>query len=173
MLALTRKTDYALVALSELARSFPATLSARQLAEVTGISFPVLSGVLNHLVRGELVVSIRGVQGGYRLARSAEEIRLVDIVEAIDGPPRLTQCCSQASPALDADETCDLEGSCRIMGPMQRVHRCFTEFMSRIPLSHIAFDFVPVQVAINGDRGMVKNMGSDDAALGGARLKSE
>jgi len=152
LLALTRKTDYALVALAELARSFPTTLSARQLAKVTGIGFPVLSGVLNLLVRSELVVSIRGAMGGYQLGRSAEAIRLVDIIKAIDGPPRLTQCCSQATHTADDSESCDLEGSCRIMGPMQRVHRCFTEFMSQIALSQIAFDLVPVQVEPSAPR---------------------
>lgn len=145
MLALTRKTDYALVALSELARHAPATLSARKMADVTDIPLPVLSGVLHQLVHHELVTSVRGVQGGYRLSRPADAISLVDVIRAIDGPPRLTQCCSH-SPSHDAGEPCNLEPRCRITGPMQKVHRGLLEFMSKIALTQIAFDVVPVRL---------------------------
>ena len=150
LLALTRKADYALVALSELARHAPATLSARTLAEQTGIPLPVLSGVLNQLVHHELVTSVRGVQGGYRLARSANAICLVDVIEAIDGSPRLTQCCSSphSHDAKDANEPCTLEPRCRITGPMQKVHQGLLEFMSKIVLAQIAFDTVPVRVEV-------------------------
>jgi Rrf2 family protein len=145
LLALTRKTDYALVALSELARHAPQTLCARKLAQLTSIPLPVLSGVLNQLVHHGLVVSLRGVQGGYRLARPADAISLVDVVHAIDGVPRLTQCCS-GTHAHDVNEPCKLEPRCRITGPMQRVHQGLLEFMGRIFLAHIAFDMVPMNV---------------------------
>lgn len=145
MLALTRKADYALVALSELARLAPETISARKLADATSIPLPVLSGVLHQLVHHELVISVRGVQGGYRLARSANAISLVDVIEAIDGVPRLTQCCS-SSPSHEHSETCTLESKCRITGPMQRVHQGLMEFMSKIVLAQIAFDMVPMHV---------------------------
>lgn len=145
MLALTRKTDYALVALSELARHAPASLSARKLADATNIPLPVLSGVLHQLVHHELVTSIRGVQGGYRLSRPADAISLVDVIEAIDGAPRLTQCCSH-SPSFEAGEPCNLETQCRITGPMQKVHRGLLEFMSKIVLAQLAFDVVPMHV---------------------------
>ena len=145
LLALTRKADYALVALSELARHAPGTISARKLSEVTSIPLPVLSGVLNQLVRHDLVTSARGVQGGYRLARSANAICLVDVIEAIDGSTRLTQCCS-LSPSHEHNEPCTLEAKCRITGPMQRVHQGLLEFMSKIVLAQIAFDMVPVRL---------------------------
>lgn len=145
LLALTRKTDYALVALSELARHAPDTVCARKLSDLTSIPLPVLSTVLNQLVHHNLVVSIRGVQGGYRLARSADSINLVDVVHAIDGVPRLTQCCSGEN-EHHGEDPCKLEPKCRINGPMQRVHRGLQEFMSRIVLAHIAFDMVPVNL---------------------------
>lgn len=145
MLALTRKADYALVALSELARHAPETLCARKLADLTSIPLPVLSGVLNQLVHHGLVLSLRGVQGGYRLARSADAISLVDVIHAIDGVPRLTQCCSGSLDHSGSDP-CKLEPGCRITGPMQRVHQGLQEFMSRIVLAQIAFDMVTVNV---------------------------
>lgn len=145
MLALTRKADYALVALSELARHAPDTLCARKLADLTTIPLPVLSGVLNQLVHHELVISVRGVQGGYRLARSANSISLVDVIEAIDGPARLTQCCSNSA-SHEHSDPCTLETRCRITGPMQRVHQGLLEFMSKIVLAQIAFDMVPVRL---------------------------
>lgn len=145
MLALTRKADYALVALSELARHAPDSLCARELADKTEIPLPVLSGVLSQLANHGLVSSIRGVQGGYRLAKPADAISLVDIVEAVDGVPRLTQCCSSIEEHSDK-EACNLEHQCRITGPIQKVHRGLMEFMSKIVLAQIAFDIVPVRV---------------------------
>jgi Rrf2 family protein len=139
--------DYALVALAELARHSPGTMCARKLSEVTSIPLPVLSGVLNQLVRHELVTSVRGVQGGYRLGRSADSICLVDVVEAIEGSPRLTQCCS-SSHSHEQHDSCTLESKCRITGPMQRVHQSLLEFMSKIVLAQIAFDMVPVRLDI-------------------------
>jgi len=145
LLALTRKADYALVALSELARHTPETLCARKLADITDIPLPVLSGVLSQLAHHGLVASVRGVQGGYRLAKPADAINLVDIVEAVDGVPKLTQCCASFEESEDS-ESCNLEHQCRITGPMQKVHRGLLEFMSKIVLAQIAFDFVPVRV---------------------------
>lgn len=133
------------MALSELARNAPGTLCARKLAHLTSIPLPVLSAVLQQLVHHELVISVRGVQGGYRLARSANTISLVDVIEAIEGPARLTQCCS-SSPSHDHAEPCNLAARCRITGPMQRVHQGLMEFMSKIVLAQIAFDMVPVRV---------------------------
>jgi Rrf2 family protein len=152
MLSLTRKADYALVAMAELARRSPQTLSARRLADSVHVPLPVLTNVLNQLLHHGLVVSLRGSQGGYRLSRDPGGISLADIIEAIDGPSRLAQCCGEGdatSPlAPHSDPACNLEHSCRIKAPVQRVHQSLRQFLSGIPLSQIAFD-VPVAIAVS------------------------
>ena len=64
MLALTKKTDYALIALSELARREAEVLSVRELSERHRMPLPLLTNILKNLTRAGIVVSVRGVLGG-------------------------------------------------------------------------------------------------------------
>lgn len=97
MLSLTRKCDYALVAMAELARNGRRTISARGLAEILGIRSPVLTNVLHRLQRHGLVTSRKGARGGYALARPPGRITLADVIDAIEGEFRLTPCCDGTS----------------------------------------------------------------------------
>ncbi|NQU76949.1 MAG: Rrf2 family transcriptional regulator, partial [Planctomycetes bacterium] len=74
MLSLTRKTDYALLALTHLAAEPAAVISAREMAEQYCLSQPLLMNVLKQLSASGLVSSVRGARGGYTLAKSAEQI---------------------------------------------------------------------------------------------------
>ncbi|ATW47110.1 RrF2 family transcriptional regulator [Streptomyces peucetius] len=61
-------------------------LKAEAIAEAQEIPHKFLESILNDMRRGGLVVSQRGVNGGYRLARAAEDITIADVVRAVDGP---------------------------------------------------------------------------------------
>ncbi|MCU9837450.1 Rrf2 family transcriptional regulator [Ruegeria sp. WL0004] len=82
---LSTKGRYAMVALTDIALQSPDTLvtlgeiSARQ-----DISLPYLEQLFVKLRRANLVESVRGPGGGYRLARPASEIRVVDVLAAVD-----------------------------------------------------------------------------------------
>lgn len=141
MLALTRKTDYALVAMAELARRVPSLVSAREIAQSVRVPLPVLTNILHLLLRRGLVVSTRGARGGYRLARGPERISLEDLIEAIEGPFRLTICCPSRQPL--EDQPCDLEPTCRIRGSVRQVHRTLHQFLSGVTLNQIICDTVP------------------------------
>lgn len=91
MLRLSNLADYAVVALVELARA-DSRLAAPELAERTGIAVPTVAKLTGMLTRAGLLAATRGVGGGVELARSAQRIRLTDIVEAVDGPIGLTTC---------------------------------------------------------------------------------
>jgi Rrf2 family protein len=81
------KVDYALRALLELAAAPPpGQVSADRLATAQGIPPKFLENILLELRRAEIVVSQRGVDGGYRLARPAEEISVADVIRALEGP---------------------------------------------------------------------------------------
>jgi Rrf2 family protein len=79
------KVDYALRAMLELAAA-GALVKAEQLATTQGIPQKFLEGILLDLRHAELVTSRRGVEGGYSLARPAEEISLADVIRAVEGP---------------------------------------------------------------------------------------
>ncbi len=148
MLSLTRKADYAFVAMADLARRDPEHASARELAETIGIPLPMLTNVLHQLVQFGLVASTKGAKGGYRLSRSAREISLADMIDAIQGSIRLAACCGGELEEADAD--CDLERSCKIKEPVRRVHRGLREYLSQVSLADLAFDAKPVTLGVPG-----------------------
>ena len=82
---LSTKGRYGMVALADLAFLPPTELtSLTDVARRQNISLPYLEQLFVKLRRAELVISVRGTNGGYRLARPAHEIRVVDILEAVD-----------------------------------------------------------------------------------------
>ena len=82
---LSTKGRYAMVALSDIALTAQDGLvSLGEIAERQSISLPYLEQLFVKLRRAELVTSVRGPGGGYRLARPASEIRVVDILSAVD-----------------------------------------------------------------------------------------
>jgi Rrf2 family protein len=85
---ISSRCEYACRAVVELARheNSEDPVTALAIAEKRGIPEKYLVHILLQLKRGGLVRSIRGAQGGYLLGRSPDDITLLDIVEAIDGP---------------------------------------------------------------------------------------
>ncbi len=115
MLRLSKKAEYALMALKDLA-SRPEALasSAREIAERYGIPVEVMGKVLQRLARQHLLASRHGTRGGYLLARPASRISVADVIEAIDGPVTVTVCSS-------ADDDCDQYATCNVRDPLWRV----------------------------------------------------
>lgn len=66
--------------------------SVRDLAELQGVPLDYLAKIFTKLAKGKLVVATEGVRGGFKLARPADEITLLDIVTAIDGQKRIFDC---------------------------------------------------------------------------------
>jgi Rrf2 family iron-sulfur cluster assembly transcriptional regulator len=82
---LSTKGRYAMVALADLAILGPDNLaSLTDIAKRQNVSLPYLEQLFVKLRRGKLVVSTRGANGGYRLARAPSEIRVVDVLSAVD-----------------------------------------------------------------------------------------
>jgi Rrf2 family protein len=81
----TAKADYAVRAAVELAAAGE-LVTAEQIAQAQGIPLNFLENILRDLRRGGIVESRRGQQGGYTLARPAEEISVADVIRAVEGP---------------------------------------------------------------------------------------
>ncbi len=97
---LTAKTEYACLAMLELAQQFDAQrpVQVRRIAEGHGIPSPFLVQIFQDLKRAGLVSSTRGAAGGYRLARPPQEITLADVLDVVEGHSEPTTCASSASP---------------------------------------------------------------------------
>jgi Rrf2 family protein len=80
------KVDYALRAVVELAAAPPGFVKAERLANAQQIPLKFLENILLELRRAEIVSSQRGAEGGYRLAKPAEEVSVADVIRAVEGP---------------------------------------------------------------------------------------
>ena len=80
------KADYAIRAAVELAASGPGPVKGERVAQAQEIPPNFLENILADLRNAGLVASKRGAEGGYWLARPADEITLADVIRAVDGP---------------------------------------------------------------------------------------
>jgi Rrf2 family cysteine metabolism transcriptional repressor len=85
VISVTSKSRYAVVAMAELARAGDRPVPIAQIAERRGIPVQFLEQLFSTLRRDGLLHSQRGVKGGYTLARSPEEINVLEVVQALDG----------------------------------------------------------------------------------------
>ncbi|MDP9096258.1 MAG: SUF system Fe-S cluster assembly regulator [Pseudomonadota bacterium] len=109
MLRLSKLADYAVVVLARL--SFEgAVQTSPGIAAATGLPEPTVAKVLKGLAGGGLVASQRGARGGYRLARSLDQIHVGDVIAAIDGPVHLTACVDGARDRCEAEDVCGCRG---------------------------------------------------------------
>jgi Rrf2 family protein len=85
---LTVKADYAIRALAELAArgQAGAPVTAEEISDAQGIPRRFLLGIMSELRRDHLVVSHRGVNGGYLLGQPAADITLADVIRSVEGP---------------------------------------------------------------------------------------
>jgi len=115
MLRLSKKADYALLAMRHLAANADrGSVSARELAEAYDLPPELLAKVLQKLVRARFLSSIQGIRGGYGLAKSPSSISVADVIQAIDGPLTVTACS-------ETNHNCDQYSKCNIRDPLWQV----------------------------------------------------
>jgi len=131
MLRISKLTDYATLLLARLAQVPEACVPASQLAEATGLEVPTVSKVLKTLAKSDLVDSVRGVNGGYRLSRAPERISVAAVVRAMEGPIALTECALE--PGL-----CSHEVNCQLRGNWQRIGQAVEEALEGLSLPDLA-----------------------------------
>lgn len=133
MLTLTRKSDYALIALTQLARAGRRLRSARELSDASRVPLPILMNIMKTLCRHQMVTSVRGARGGYRLALDPGKISLRMVVSALEGPVRLFQCAGDGTRGR-----CEQEKGCPITAPAKKVSGRLLEFLDGVTLAEIA-----------------------------------
>lgn len=151
MLSLTRKSDYALVALSYLGqqRGQERAVSARRIADEYGLPLPVLMNVLKSLSHAGLITSTRGPQGGYALLEHPRKISILDVVHAIEGPVRVTMCSpDEGHPRVagKSEACCPVAGNCPVEGPIRRLNHQLQHFLATITLADLLESGVDVPV---------------------------
>lgn len=130
MMRMTKLADYGIVLLTHMAMEAPGSLhTAQDLASRSRLPVPTTSKLLKSLARAGLVVSHRGRNGGYGLAREAERISVAEVISAIEGPIGLTEC------GTGTDGACDLEATCAAKGRWNAISLAVERALSEVPLS--------------------------------------
>lgn len=132
MLRLSRMTDFAVVVLSRMESGNAHLWTAGQLSETTGLPMPSVSKVLKLLARSKLVTSLRGVHGGYSLARPATDITVEQIISALEGPVALTACTDGSK------GHCEVETMCPIRGRWNKVNIAIRDALDAITLAELS-----------------------------------
>jgi Rrf2 family protein len=140
MLRLSKKADYALMAMKHLAlRSGAGSVSAREIAEQYDIPVELMAKVLQRLARHGLLLSQQGTRGGYLLARGATLISVADVIEAVDGPLAVTACATT--------EDCDQFAKCNVRDPLWKIKDRILQALSTCSVHELATDTMAEPVA--------------------------
>ena len=131
MFKINRLTDYAAAILLSLSDYPSVSSSAAEVSQRTGIAYPTVSKVLKLLLDSQLVISHRGVRGGYVLARSIKDVSLAQLVEAIEGGVNVTSCCVDNGECVRA-ESCGTKNNWRL------VNRSLVMLFESVSLSDMA-----------------------------------
>jgi FeS assembly SUF system regulator len=135
MLRISKLADYATIVMVYMAHML-GVHNARDIAMHTHIALPTVSKILKLMAQKGLVVSQRGVKGGYSLAKDPEQISMADILSAIDGDLRMTDCHVPGS--------CSLEPICAVRSNWSLLSHAIFKSLSELSLATMA---KPIQAA--------------------------
>lgn len=142
MLRMTKQADYGIVLMSHMVRSVKGRFAASELAMANQLPLPTTSKILKLLVREGLLVSHRGIKGGYSLARSPQDISVADMISALDGPIAFTECIE------DTPGVCSQESICRLRSNWQRINQAVRDALESISLAELTHSNPPALVKL-------------------------
>jgi Rrf2 family protein len=137
MLRLSKKADYALMAMKHLAlRGDRGASSAREIAALYDIPIELVAKVLQRLVRRGLLASHQGTRGGYELARRPAHISVADVIQAIEGPVTVTACSTE-------ENQCEQFAKCNVRDPLWKVRERILAALGDCTIAELAADPAP------------------------------
>ncbi len=128
MLRVSKMTDYGIVLMTRLAMDPKGQHAAADLSAQVEMPLPTVSKILKQLTRAQLLVSARGAQGGYSLARAPESISVAEIIATLEGPIALTEC-------INAPGECEQEPHCSIRLHWEQINQAIYKALNEIKLS--------------------------------------
>jgi len=147
VLRITKQTDYGIVLMTHLAQSEEPQHSAPELADSLRIPLPMVSKILKILTRDGLLLSHRGVRGGYSLARPPREITVDQIVGSLEGRIAMTEC-------VEDHHDCARESFCAVRGNWQVINGAIQNALRGITLADMVrpIAVAPALVSIGARR---------------------
>lgn len=134
MLHLSKKIEYALIALRHIATQISGNIvTAKEISDKYNIPYDLLAKVLQKLTRERIIASYQGVKGGYVLARRADQIRLSSVIHAIEGGQNvLIVNCEAENP-----ESCNIFSTCTIKYPLSKIQNIINNVFDEMTISEI------------------------------------
>ena len=131
MIRMSKETDYGIVVLAYFASAQEGLKqNAREVAMESQLPLPMVRKVLKILAREGLLVSQRGVKGGYSLARGGERISIAEIVTAMEGPLAMTEC-------IEAPGECRHEPVCELRTSWHKINEIVFQALNSTTLSDL------------------------------------
>lgn len=153
MFRISRKADYAVLIMCQMALREEALrddgagdgalppISAQETAGNGQLSKALTANLMKMMTRHGLLESVRGVSGGYRLARDAADITLAQILTAVEGPLALVECATHVSfdeaPGSKESENCALTHCCPSRRAMRVVHQRIANLFDELTLAEL------------------------------------
>jgi Rrf2 family protein len=134
MLKLSKKTEYALMAVKYMAtKANEGSVTAKEMSEGYNIPYDLLSKVLQQLTHKKLVNSFQGIKGGYSLSKDAENLTLFDIITAVEPNYQITECMQEESNEKD----CTYFNCCMIRDPLAKVQKEIDKLFKAVTIKQI------------------------------------
>jgi len=144
MLKLSKKVEYGLMAVQHMACCPDTVVSAKDIAGRFNISLALVAKVLQALVRAGIVQSYHGANGGYALARHADQISVAHVIEAVEGRQGAIVACQETD-----HESCDVHENCTIRQPLSILQERITSTFETMSVAELANPRYTVQLEVS------------------------
>ena len=145
MFRITKQTDYGIVLVSHMAAEPQRQFTAPDLAAEAQLLLLMVAKILKLLTQENVLVSHRGVNGGYALARSPHTIAVSEVITALDGPIAMTECID------DDPGECVQELICPLRSNWQVINQAVQQALNEIKITDMAQP-LPEQLVLLGQR---------------------
>ena len=145
MLKLTKKVDYALLALNLMAQGEREEVSnVREIAAMYRIPPEILAKVMQKLSKAGLIQSHNAPKGGYSLKLPAEEISVLNVLVAVEGPIGIVSCSE------GTDKECQQMDQCDIRSPLERLQNNILWFLEALSIRELGQEPAVLKGATDG-----------------------
>ena len=124
MVRISKKVEYALIALRYIANSKNRLVTSNEISQKLELSRELTAKILQSLKGRGILISSQGVKGGYQFNIEPDEISLHDVIETIDGKIAMVDCLNKKK-----DIECDLFKDCKIKGTIENIQREFSKLL--------------------------------------------
>jgi len=134
MFQLSKKVEYGLIAVRHMASGgVGRTHTAKEIADAYHLPYELLAKVMQRLVKEGLIASFQGVNGGYALARNPNDIKVSEIINAIEGKQKVAVVSCEVA----GDQDCSIRSSCTIKDPLVKLQENINRVLDDLSITQM------------------------------------